>query len=198
MRAADLLERREDRGAIDQLVDDGVTPRAFEAFSRRAVENDFGLVARRVDPFEACTGDAFAAQFDHIDADVICLVARRDDREMRDLPVWYRHLGSGQMARRHFGLDVLRARIAHPLGESDRTDAASVNNRRQQLLFLRFATGNHDCFGGEIDGGGERHRREHVTEFLGKQAQPVIPDARAAIGLGYGGTEPAHAGDLRP
>ena len=25
------------------------------------------------------------------------------------------------MARRHFGLDVLRARIAHTLGESDRT-----------------------------------------------------------------------------
>ena len=40
LRAADLLERREDRGAIDQLADDGVTPRAFEAFSRRAVENE--------------------------------------------------------------------------------------------------------------------------------------------------------------
>jgi hypothetical protein len=130
LRAADLLERREDRGAVDQLADNGVTTRAFEALSWRAVENDFGLGARRVDPFEACTGDAFAAQFDHINADVICLVARRDDREMRDLPVWYRHLGSGQTARRHFGLDVLRARIAHPLGESDRTDAASVDHRR--------------------------------------------------------------------
>jgi hypothetical protein len=117
---------------------------------------------------------------------------------MRDLPVWYRHLGSGQMARRYLGLDVIRVRITEPLGESERTDAASVDHRQQQILFLRFATSNHDCFGGEIDAGGEWHRREHVTEFLGKQAQPVIPDARAAIGLGYGGTEPAHARDLCP
>jgi hypothetical protein len=134
------------------LADNGVTPCAFEAFGTRAVENDLRLAARRVDPFEAGTGDAFAAQFNHIEADVIRLVARRDDREMRDLAVWHRHLCSGQMARRHVGLNVVRARIAKSLGESERADAASVDQRRQQFLFLRLASGNQDRLGSEIDG----------------------------------------------
>ena len=98
MRAADLLERHEDRGAVDQFADHGVT-RAPSRRSAGAPSKTISAWLRAGSiPLRRVRATPCRSIRPHRQADVIRLVARRDDREMRDLPVRYRHLGAGQTA----------------------------------------------------------------------------------------------------
>ena len=68
----------------------------------------------------------------------------------------------------------------------------------QPFLLLRLAAGEQDRFGGEIDRGGKRYRRQRPAHFLGDHAKLEMTGAGAAEGFRNRDAEKAHVGKTLP
>ena len=107
-------------------------------------------------------------------------------------------LGSGQLAALDACLDLAFGKGAGPFGGGEAADDLARRDLRQPFCLLRIGAGQHQRFGGEIDGGGERDRRQRPAEFLGDDAQLRAAEAQAAMLLGNARAEPTLFGNRRP
>ena len=88
--------------------------------------------------------------------------------------------------------------IALALEQRQRADRLARGDLRQPLLLLRLAAGEQQRLGSEIDGRGERHRRQRAADLFGDHAELEMTGAGAAEFFRDRDAEKAHLGKALP
>ncbi len=123
LRAAHLLERDEDGGAVEQGLDqiETLSGRA-ERFRGDVPKNELRLVAGGIEAFQRSFRHAGIAEIDQIQRGFARAVGG-DHGEIGDLAVGNRELGSAELAVGYVRLDAYGIGIAGALRERQRADA---------------------------------------------------------------------------
>ena len=153
--------------------------------------------AARIDRLDGRAGDAGCLQIDEREHDA-ALALRDDDGDVGHIAIGHRQLLAAQHAAAEGGAQLADIGLAGAFGQRQRADRLAARQLRQPRLLLRLAAAGDDRLAGEIDRGGERHRRQRRAQLLGQHAQPEMAEARAAVLLGDRRAGPAHGGDLLP
>ncbi len=145
----------------------------------------------------AVAGDAGRLQIDDGE-DGAALALGDHDGDVRDIPIRHRQLLAAEGAAAEGGAQLAHIGLAGTFSQRQRADRLAGGQLRQPGLLLRLAAGGDDGLAGEIDRGGERHRRQRRAQLLGQHAQAQMAEAGAAVLFGDRRADPAHGGDLLP
>ena len=198
LRAADLFERKEHRGAVEQLF--GLRPAfAFftQQFARRVAETDRRMRTGRVERGHDLA--FYAAPFRstmYIDACFLSSFASTIAKSATS-PSGHRHLRAFDRAFFRFRLQAA-GRFAGTFGDRKRADPFAGREFRQVARFLFGAAEGEQRFGGEVDARRKRRRREAAAEFFGEHAQFEVAEADAAVLFRYRSRRPAEVDHAAP
>ena len=195
IRAADLLEREQDRRPVQHPLHRAPTA-GTQRLNRRRVELQPRMVASRIQRLQVAP--ARAGQVGDEQSGLAVLVARHHHGDIGNAAIRHRPFGAGQPSADHAGMDRGGFRIAVALRQRKAADQRPIRQLRQVFPPLRIRPGGQDRLGRQIGGRPERHRRHRSPHFLGQHAQAFIAQARAAEFFRNGGADPAHLGDLAP
>ena len=151
LRAADLLERQHDGGAVERCLQIAPAVReGAERLCRRAVEGEGGVRAGGVDGLDGLARDTGPGEVDQEQADFGAGVGD-DDGEVGHVAIGHGRLGAGELAAGDVRPDVFRHERAIAFGRGEAADFRTVTKAGQVRLLLLRRAGNGDGLPRQVD-----------------------------------------------
>ena len=103
-----------------------------------------------------------------------------DNGEIGDRAIGHRLLHAIEAAAGRESLIACGDGLPLPSNSASVPIASPDGNQGKPFLLLRLAAGEQNGFGGQIDRGGKRHRRQRAAHFLGDHAELEMAGTGAA------------------